>query len=461
MAVARPQTGSVITGVHVALIVFVVLTVGSLAGVVVMLTQREDLVQRAQRARDDATRATATATEKETAYNDFTNLLTGQTGVEASAVQAQVQSIRKELSELAGLPSANEYPSYAILTALDRLSKAYKARSEETKQLQDQVAALQAKVKEIEDTYRQREQDLVAKTDELNNEYKSLKTDYDANLQRWTEGVQKFEKELAALNDKNRQLLTQEQSKSTSLQQEATRQQERIDGLVKELEKFRPSNDPMAVLREADGRVLRVLPDESVVYISLGRADHVTPGMTFAVYSPVGGVSKDGKGKATIEVMTVLTETSECRVTSVEKGDVIVDGDLIANPVYDRTRTFTFVVTGGFDLNYDGKIDDPNGDAVRKLVEAWGGRVASRVDEQTDFVVVGSPPVVGPPGGVASPEPAESKQLQDEQQLVQTAAYDKIKADAKALRIPILTRTQFLYFIGRPVPANAEPDAPV
>src|SRR5207237_406231 len=57
---------------------------------------------------------------------------------------------------------------------------------------------------------------------------------------------------------------------------------------------------PLAVARAPVGRVLRALPGNSIVHIDLGRENHVSLGMNFAVYSSDRRVPESGRGKANI-----------------------------------------------------------------------------------------------------------------------------------------------------------------
>jgi hypothetical protein len=134
-----------------------------------------------------------------------------------------------------------------------------------------------------------------------------------------------------------------------------------------------------------------------------------------------------------------------------------LEGDLIANLVYDKTRRFNFVVAGDFDLDFDGKIDDPAGQKVIKLIEKWGGQIRPTVDTSIDFVILGSPPMT--PEKPADTADDAAKQRAAEQNEAYKA-FQAIKEEAKALSIPILTRTQFLRFMGTTVPSKAIEDQP-
>lgn len=454
MAIARPQARPVITGVHVALIVFVVVTVASLVFTVILYTGQEELNQRVQSAESSARTASDKANAAEQKYKDLAKLLTGNPELESAAIEQQVEQIRKELTAVEDLPNKANFAQFPIVTSLRQLSKYYADKSSEGAKLKSDNEQCAKDRTDMETRVQQQTAQFTEQATHLQEQFAELKKASDNNSAKWEQQAQAFETSLNELKDKNTERLNVVQAETAKLQKDLTEKQGRIDTLVQSLEKFRPSHDPISILQSADGQVLRVLPDESIVYINLGKKDRVTPGLSFAVYSPLGGVSKDGKGKATLEVINVMPDTSECKITGVEAGNVIVEGDLIANPVYDRERKFNFVVAGDFDLNFDGIVDDIGGENVKKLIAGWGGRIVDSVDEQTDFVVLGQSPVpVQAQGG--TPEAQEAARIKAEEQKAKIQSFDAIKKEARALNLPVLTRAQFLDFIGYRVPASA------
>ncbi len=164
------------------------------------------------------------------------------------------------------------------------------------------------------------------------------------------------------------------------------------------LKQFRhiPSNaEPLAVARAAVGKILRILPGDSLCYINLGRDDNVTLGMTFSIYSGDQRIPADGRGKASIEVKSVDARTAECRIVSPPSpDDPILEGDSVNNIVLSRNRAKKqrFVVVGEFDTDFDGEPDVRGREQVIAMIERWGGEVSDQVTALTDYVVLGSPP---------------------------------------------------------------------
>jgi len=456
MAVQRPQTGPALTGVHIALIAFVAVTVVALVFLVIMYTQQEDVRQRAEAANNAAKSANTRAAEDSEKYKELAKLLTGNPEAEPPAIEQQTKAVRQVLVGLPDLPDNKSFADYPLVIAFQRLAQHYDAKAKQAKSLEDANKENVAERAKLETLVAERSKEFAEKTTSLQNAYDELKKEADEAKATWKTRLEKFDAitDLTQRAERAEGELKKSQAEIERLNKELAKKQERIEGLVSALEKFRPSTDPKAVLQEADGKVLRVLPDESMVYINLGKRDRITPGLTFAVYPTLGGVTKEGRGKATIEVVTVLSDTSECRITSLEAGSAVVAGDLIANPVYDRNRTFNFVVAGDFSLGFGKTIDDPNGVKVKKLIQSWGGRIVDKVDEQTDFVVLGVPPepVAAINGGA---EAQEAAKVRNQEIAKRAQAFAQIKGDAIALGIPVLTRLQFLHFIGHRVPAKA------
>jgi hypothetical protein len=209
-----------------------------------------------------------------------------------------------------------------------------------------------------------------------------------------------------------------------------------------------------AVVRQADGRILRV-PGNNTVYIDLGTGDQISPGLTFEVYDRVEGVPPLGdpntddnlpKGKASIEVIRVGPGSSECRIVKQQPGQTIVEGDLIENIVYDKNTKYNFLVFGNFDLDQNGVATPQDADVVKRLVTQWGGKLIDKVNADTDFVVLGKEPTIPVFSKEEQSDPINAAKLA--QATAEAEAYDGVKKAAIEFHIPILNQNRFLYFVG-------------
>jgi hypothetical protein len=202
--------------------------------------------------------------------------------------------------------------------------------------------------------------------------------------------------------------------------------------------------DPNAILTKADGKILRAIPGSDVVYINLGEPDKIKVGMGFEVYSQTREVPKGLRGKASIEVVTIMHDTAECRVMRNDASSPIIEGDLIVNIAYERGRMPKFLILGDFDLNYDNITDFDGPDKVAGMVRAWGGQVVKELDESVDYVVVGTGPLV--PQLSANASDVVRDEVQQKQ--IESSRFKNTIEAARARFIPVITQQQFLFLTG-------------
>ncbi len=200
-----------------------------------------------------------------------------------------------------------------------------------------------------------------------------------------------------------------------------------------------------AAAKEVDGKIIRALPGDQFVYVDLGAKDRVTLGMTFAVYNAGEGIPTSGKGKAIVEISSVYDDVSAAKIVERSRNQPVLEGDLIANAVYSRTRKHTFVVAGRFDVDNTGVATAAGADRIKAMINEWGGEVVTKIDTGTDFAVLG----LGPAQPVAPPASASPIDKQrHEEALKAYNGFEALESEAKSLMVPILSQTQFLYFVG-------------
>ena len=450
-AIARPQSAGGGNSIKIALIVFVVLTVASLTGTIIIFTNHSDMQQRIDDSQSQITRTGKQLRDAQEQLKAFARMVVDESTDDTAKIK---QSITSSMEQLEGDPALEGVidKETAVLTALETLYDAFKTQGEQLAEVVADRDRLNADAEQNEKANQQVRQEFTDKIAELESAYKKLEQQSEQNRKEWNEQVAKLAADLEKASESAGQQLAQERKQREQIAKQRDAAQKLVEGLTAKQASFKPSADLTSALQIADGHIVRVVVGEDITYISLGREDGVRRGMTFSVYSRLGGITPDGKGKATLEVVNPFETTSECRVTSTTPGQPIVENDVIANPVFDKNRKLNFLVAGDFDLDFDGKIDDEGGKKVTALIEQAGGNVVNAIDTQTDFAVLGgAPPLVMVSEGEDSPEVRErAAQLE-----VNRKAFDKIVNEAKALSIPVLTRTQFLHFIGVAVPRNA------
>jgi hypothetical protein len=225
----------------------------------------------------------------------------------------------------------------------------------------------------------------------------------------------------------------------------------------------RPAAAGETVIRQADAKIVRV-PGNDNVFINIGYGDQVPIGMTFEVYDQTTGVPAPGGeetesalgtggvagqptlpvGKASIEVVRLGEGQSECRIIRQSLGKPVIEGDVVANLVWDKNTKYNFVVFGNFDLDQNGTPTSQDAETVKRLITQWGGKLQSDVNVDSDFVVLGKEPEV--PVLDENPDPTQlAQQAAAKQQL---EAYQNLINKAKDLHVPILNQNRFLYYTG-------------
>ena len=195
----------------------------------------------------------------------------------------------------------------------------------------------------------------------------------------------------------------------------------------------------------ADGRVLEVVPEHNLVYISLGLRDNVRVGLPFSVYAKQTGVSAEGASKGRIIVKSVEDSIAECNVVRTTPGEPIVAGDLIANIAFSTVTQPRFFIVGQFDLNNDGEPDDDSLDAIRNMIARFGGSIVDEISVQTDYVVMGAAPQRA---ARPAPDAPPTQVALWERHERQAEAYATTQDVAMRFNKPILNARQFMSFIG-------------
>jgi hypothetical protein len=340
-----------------------------------------------------------------------------------------------------------DYELDAGVSLIDAMSQMY-ARIEKLKrdkeQLDTEKEQLLAEATNLRDRWGAAEKDLQNKADDLAQRVRES-TEQVSLIQSTQDSLlQDMRDTLEARNEELSKARRQAANSEERLQIEIETLTNKIAGLRQSLEELRESKttDLAAI---ADGQVHEVLPAQKLVYIDLGEQDQLNLGMRFVVFSPESGLTDEGRGKAVIEVVSILPSISECQIIDQTPGQAVRKEDFIANPVYDHNRKYRFAVIGEFDLNFDGVAEKDAIPKIRAMIEHWGGMLTDVVSEETDFLVLGTSPKV----------PAETRldasahDLTDRSEIeAAIEVYREARATARDLAIETLTRARFLNLVG-------------
>ncbi|MCC5831068.1 MAG: hypothetical protein JJU36_16620 [Phycisphaeraceae bacterium] len=273
---------------------------------------------------------------------------------------------------------------------------------------------------------------------------------YDRDREAWNQTRTRTQNELAQMRRTFQEFRAQiEQSDRapdvSRLREELARAEHRIRELENQLESRRQA-PAVATATRPDGRVVSVLREGDLVLVDMGRDDRVPLGLTFEIFeAALGDIPAGGDSKGAVEIIELRDRTSVARVVRTTPGERIGTGDLLMNQVFDRDRTYRFFVHGNFDLDNRGEATVADRRRLEALIENAGGRVATALDHQVDFVILGPRP--------DRPEPLEIGAREVDRQAFNVALerfeeFERIETRAMERNIPVLSQNRFLGMMG-------------
>lgn len=461
------RSGGGVGGVVYGLVVFVFLAVLGIALAILFYSQKttaeQELAELQETVDDIVTgpeknnQTFVNAEQRSGTDTVFSVLLDDIEQLKEWAVGSQTATIEEieasRLAEGVGLqPGDASVPTIRTLrTEVDAAEQKAATIQEQLDQKDDTISNLQSSLASAQQQHEGTVKELNKKLDEVRKQLEAEQ----AKLAQSNEKLTQTVNEVRAEKEKQ---LREKEAEIRARQNEIDQLQARIDQLIVELtgKKLR---GPDATL-QPDGEIIAVNLNENVVTINLGRADQLILGMTFEVFDRETGiqteVNQEGRtvqvrGKATIEVIRFGEdgETSICRVVRSSYGEMIQQGDLISNVVYDEHRVYKFYVFGKFDLNNDGQAEPSEREEVERLIREWGGKVVEQ-DElpvDTDFLVLGRQVEYPEPLPDDPPPPADV--IRDyREKIAEFRRYNELAAQAQELSMPVLNQNRFTILVG-------------
>ncbi len=314
---------------------------------------------------------------------------------------------------------------------------------------QEQLNDLQEKFKSTAKAYAEREQIIQGEKDMLQEQVNNIRADYNdlqVRLEQSTEEqVDTYRKQLEEANA-NLKTLNDTLLKT---QAELKMSQDIMKRAQQEVMAIKPPPDHEMLAHRADGKIILIDNQAQVVHLNIGSNQHVYQGLTFTVYDRSGAIPRDGKGKAEIEVYDVAETYSAARIIRSEETRPILDGDIVANLIWNSDKINEFVVAGDFDLDNDGNFDFNAIERITALIEKWGGRVADTISINTDFLLLGGQPQVPTQQPTFEELELDPGAMQRYEAMLQRLNhYNQLQKQAQAFWIPVFRYERFLYFIG-------------
>jgi hypothetical protein len=345
-----------------------------------------------------------------------------------------VNPVLERHSSAAGLLDVVASLESQLAEAQTKASSESASRSDVENRLAEANSALEQATQEFEKRVTDLAQQLAAKQADVGQVSSSFKESLDAIEKQYSEQVEQRNQRINVLIQERQDL----QRQIADMGKEVNK----LQTIIRQTKPPGPGDTPLYV---ADGKIIASQPDIGIVYINIGAKDRVTAGLTFTIYDARTGITPDGEGKAVATVINVFQNSSECRVQQVQRNNPPVEGDLVANAVFDGTKTYSFVVDGEFDLDGDGRPDQLGSQRVKDMIRQYGGVVADSVTIETDFLVMGMEPQV--PAKPEENAPPTTWQIYRDK-LAEVEKFQNVQNQAASLQIPVLNTNRFLALVG-------------
>lgn len=380
------------TGVHYALVVFVLLTIvcglgwllaykgnGSIGELKGQLASQTDKATKA----DQALKQTLDELEqlKKKLGSGFEKV--GNDPNNATTVLGDMELQMRNFG--AGLQSQT------LIDLIAKMAEALRNANEANSARQQQIAA------ELQTFNREKEALNAQLAAEKKGREQADKGKQDADTQH-AEWSQKKEQDLADMR-KARETIEQLYDEYRETVEKAKKQSDlRIANLIRINNQLREDNERVtrSTFENSDGNIVFIDPVSKRVWINLGSVDGLRPRTTFSVYkkdhSGVGRGSRPHEIgpediKGSIEVMKIVgPHEAVARITDEDLYNPIGRDDPIFSPLWSPGRGEAFSVIGILDLDGDGRDDR---DLFRELIAAAGATVDNEVDDNGVLYVNG------------------------------------------------------------------------
>lgn len=298
-----------------------------------------------------------------------------------------------------------------------------------------------------------------AAVDQLREQWAQDQAGMQAMIDQLESGTREYHKRLdtteASMNKRVEEVIAERDTKVAQLESEIAQKDERVLVLEGQVQSLRQQGSGALLLGVpefslVDGTILSVNASDRTANINRGRNSKVMLGMTFGVYSDGSAIRPDAAGnypapKGVLEIIRVDQSSSTCRILRETRGNPVVRGDAIANPIYDPNKTYKMLVFGNFDTNGDGSPTHVERDGVETQIRSWGGVVVDDLVGDLDFLVLGSRPLLPPKPRSDAPVDVQLAWIRMSQVVDR---YDELQRRAEATSIPILNENRLRTLLG-------------
>jgi len=356
-------------------------------------------------------------------------------------MEIRIRTLENELNGPTGSIRQIAGLEYNIQEKINAYNVELAAREQAQRDLATEQRAHQATRAMMQRELDQRETQIVRQTQEL----ATIQSRLDALI---ADGNTSSEQVLAQLNEQ----LRDKQTEIAGLQEEIVDLQNAYAQLLPQIPRPLEPNTTTP-----DGQVASVMENGRDLFISLGRRNGIVLGMEFEIFDPNPIIRLNdvgaARGKATVEVYALDSDSATCRVVRRETGAQIVMGDPIVNLGYHPNMEIAMFAYGYFDIEHDGGPNDIGriqaqiiGSGAELLEMTLNAEGVPVITPDLDYIVLGEKPVLPdpPPPGTFDPEVIEAYQAK----VTEYQTYFSILDAATVYRIPVLNQDRLLDLTG-------------
>ncbi len=380
----------------------------------------------------------------EGARSETATLATGNAADDVAAIRNERDKLSDAIQSDKLVPNPRKFRDVSLLEGWSTLYNEYKAAHALLETTRQGAAELEKEVNRLVEMNATQKNDFDKKASDLASQLAEVEEDRSRFRKERDDAMAKQEQEFATRLKQNDDELTQERQQFAKLSKHNAALQDRFRAQQEKFGDVLIGPTSLSTARQPDGNVLTAVPGDGMVYIDLGSNDRLTLGMRFSIYALDTGIPADGRSKAQIEVVSIGPTSSECKIIRIAANQVILEGDLIGNPIYDPNRPLTFMAFGDFDLDHDRTIDSDGLETIQAIISEWGGDTVNELTALTDFVVLGAAP-----HRPRSSQP-DGQNLSDRARKIRDRwdNYQESLTAANSLAVPVLTQDVFLNFLG-------------
>lgn len=373
---ARRGTEESKQGLIIALVIFVILTIGLGVATYYGFAGQAALEEKAKQAKADAD-AKASSRDWHRFQNEVLKAYIGHTltkedsdhlaanmpKFEGNSIgsgkddnKPDFDNVIKDLNApgYLGWDQAKKLPAKTFKELTKEKDESIANLTNQLNQARQNVAKLEADLANTKKSSEDSQANLRKELEKSNKEKSDLVNAYETKYKEYWATVEKLQNDVDDIKKR------EDRTKDDSTKQLARLSQDLKD-IKTQLEREKEKTSPPDVVDfdKPKGKIIDIERGGQVVYVNLGSADNVKPQLTFSLYS-AGAAGRGGQRKGAIEITNLLgPHLAKARVTELTDSltNPVVRGDLLFNPAWNSAVRQHVSIAGLIDLAGTGTDD--------------------------------------------------------------------------------------------------------